>query len=99
VPSSSVCIRCRAAEIRQLIGHGCCDAILHNSVNALKTLVSFRLKVRFRRFRVRDRVRVRVRVRVRLSGLPAAALHRMCTELLGTQLLPFNNDQVIIGHC
>jgi len=28
-------------------------------------------------------------VRVRLSGLPAAALHRMCRELLGTQLLPF----------
>jgi len=35
--------------------------------------------------------RVRDRVRVRLSGLPAAALHRMCTELLGTQLLPFFN--------
>jgi len=97
VPSSSVRIRCRAAEIRQLIGHCCCDAILHISVDAL----SFRLKVRFRRFRVRDRVRVRVRVRVRarvrvnirvrvrLSGLPAAALHRMCTELLGTQLLPY----------
>jgi len=29
---------------------------------------------------------------VRLSGLPAAALHRMCTELLGTQLLPFLYD-------
>ena len=41
------------------------------------------------RVRVRVRARVRVRVRVRLSGLPAAALHRMCTELLGTQLLPF----------
>ena len=60
-------------------------------------MVSFRFKVQFRKFRVRDRVRVRVRarvrvvlrVRVRLSGLPAAALHRMCTELLGTQLLPF----------
>ena len=36
VHSSSVHIRCRAAEIRQLIGHGCCDAILHNSVDALK---------------------------------------------------------------
>ena len=36
VPSSSVHIRCRAAEIRQLIGHGCCDAILHNLVDSLK---------------------------------------------------------------
>jgi len=36
VPSSSVRIRCRAAEIRQLIGHGCCDAILHNLVDSLK---------------------------------------------------------------
>jgi len=40
------------------------------------------------RVRVRARVRLRLMVRVRLSGLPAAALHRMCTELLGTQLLP-----------
>jgi len=36
VHSSSVRIRCRAAEIRQLIGHGCCDAIFANSVDALK---------------------------------------------------------------
>ena len=69
--SSSVRIRCRAAEIRQLIGHGCCDTILHKLGRFVKTLVSFRLKVRFRRFRVRDRDRVRVsisvRVRVRIS--------------------------------
>ena len=60
--SSSVRIRCREAEIRQLIGHGCCDAILHKSVDGIrcvKTLVNFRLKVRFR-------VRVRVRISVRL---------------------------------
>ena len=71
MPSSSVRIRCRAAEIRQLIGHGCCDTILHKLGRFVKTLVSFRLKVRFRRFRVRDRDRVRVsisvRVRVRIS--------------------------------
>jgi len=48
----------RKLGTRQLIGHGCCDAILHNSVDALKRSLSFRLKVRFRRFRVRVSVRL-----------------------------------------